>query len=68
MTDRRLAVLEAAVAKAVSDPAFLAEGEKRQLPTDYVNAANTHKNATTIVRTMTAPQRKLVQDIIAGAR
>ena len=68
MTDSRLAFLEAAVAKALRDPIFLAEGDKRQLYTDYVDGAGTRKNATSIVTTVTADQRKLVQDILAGAR
>ena len=68
LTDSRLAFLEAAVKKAVSDPSFVAEGEKRQLYTDYVDAAGTRKNATSIVTTVTPEQRKLVQDILARAR
>jgi putative tricarboxylic transport membrane protein len=68
MTDSRLAFLEAAAAKAVSDPNFLAEGAKRQLYTDYVDAAGTRKNALSIVTTVTPEQRKLVQDILARAR
>jgi tripartite-type tricarboxylate transporter receptor subunit TctC len=68
MSDSRLAYMEAAVAKATSDPAFLAEGEKRQLYTDYVNAAGTLKNALSIVTAVTPEQKKLVQDILAGAK
>jgi tripartite-type tricarboxylate transporter receptor subunit TctC len=68
MTDSRLAFMEAAVKKATSDPAFLAEGDKRQLYTDYVDGAGTRKNATSIVTTVTPEQRKLVQDILAKAR
>jgi tripartite-type tricarboxylate transporter receptor subunit TctC len=68
MSESRLAFLEAAVKKALSDPAFLAEGEKRQLYTDYVDGAGTRKNATSIVTTVTPEQRKLVQDILARAR
>jgi tripartite-type tricarboxylate transporter receptor subunit TctC len=68
MTESRLAFLEAATAKAVRDPSFLAEGEKRQLYTDYVDAAGTRKNATSIVTTVSPEQRKLVQDILAKAR
>ena len=49
-------------------PSFLAEGDKRQLYTDYVDAAGTRKNATSIVTTVTPEQRKLVQDILARAR
>jgi tripartite-type tricarboxylate transporter receptor subunit TctC len=68
ISDPRMAYLEAAVAKALRDPAFLAEGEKRQLYTDYVDAAGTRKNALSIVTTVTPEQRKLVQDILARAR
>jgi tripartite-type tricarboxylate transporter receptor subunit TctC len=68
LSDSRLAFLEAAVAKAVKDPAFLAEGDKRQLYTDYVDAAGTRKNALSIVSTVTPQQRKLVQNILARAR
>jgi tripartite-type tricarboxylate transporter receptor subunit TctC len=68
MSDSRLAFLEAATRKSVSDPNFLAEGEKRQLYTDYVDAAGTRKNAMSIVTTVTPEQRKLVQDILARAR
>jgi len=68
MTDNRLAFLESAVAKAVSDPDFLTEGDKRQLYTDYVDGAGTRKNAVDIVTTVTPEQRKLVQDILARAR
>jgi tripartite-type tricarboxylate transporter receptor subunit TctC len=68
MTDRRLAFLEAAVQKAVTDPKFVAEGDKRQLYTDYVNAAGTRKNAMSIVTNVTPEQKKLVQDILARAR
>jgi tripartite-type tricarboxylate transporter receptor subunit TctC len=68
MTEGRLAFLEAAVKKALSDPAFLAEGDKRQLYTDYVDGAGTRKNATSIVTAVTPEQRKLVQDILARAR
>ena len=68
MADSRLAFLEAATKKAVSDPSFVAEGEKRQLYTDYVDGAGTRKNAVSIVTTVTPEQRKLVQDILARAR
>jgi tripartite-type tricarboxylate transporter receptor subunit TctC len=68
MTESRLAFLEAAVRKSVSDPSFLAEGEKRQLYTDYVDAAGTRKNAVSIVANATPEQRKLVQRILARAR
>ncbi len=68
MTDSRLAFLEAAVQKAVSDPNFVAEGDKRQLYTDYVDAAGTRKNAMSIVTNVTPEQRKLVQKVLARAK
>src|SRR5262245_8179479 len=68
MPESRLSFLEAATAKAVSDPQFLAEGDKRQLYTDYVDAAGTRKNAMSIVTTITPEQKKLVHDILARAR
>jgi tripartite-type tricarboxylate transporter receptor subunit TctC len=68
MTDNRLAFLEAATKNAVSDPSFLAEGEKRQLYTDYVDAAGTRANAMSIVSNVTPDQRKLIRDILAKAR
>jgi tripartite-type tricarboxylate transporter receptor subunit TctC len=68
MPESRLSFLEAATAKAVSDPQFLAEGDKRQLYTDYVDAAGTRKNAMSIVTAITPEQKKLVHDILARAR
>jgi hypothetical protein len=68
MTASRLAFLEAATKKSVSDPSFLAEGEKRELYTNYVDGAGTRKNATSIVTNVTPQQKKLVQDILAKAR
>jgi tripartite-type tricarboxylate transporter receptor subunit TctC len=68
MSEGRLSFLEAATAKAVSDPQFLAEGDKRQLYTDYVDAAGTRKNAMGIVTAITPEQKKLVHDILARAR
>jgi tripartite-type tricarboxylate transporter receptor subunit TctC len=68
MTDSRLAFLEAATKKSVSDSSFLAEGEKRELYTNYVDGAGTRKNATSIVTNVTPEQKKLVQDILAKAR
>ena len=68
MSDSRLAFLEAAVAKSVKDPNFLAEGDKRQLYTDYVDGAGTRKNAMDITSNVTPEQKKLVQSILARAR
>ena len=68
MSDSRLAFLEAAVKKSVSDKSFLAEGDKRQLYTDYLDGAGTRKNAMSIVANVTPEQKKLVQDILARAR
>jgi tripartite-type tricarboxylate transporter receptor subunit TctC len=68
MAESRLSFLEAATAKAVSDPQFLAEGDKRQLYTDYIDAAGTRKNAMSIVTAISPEQKKLVQNILARAR
>jgi len=68
MAESRLAFLEAATRRSVQDPNFLAEGEKRQLYTDYVDAASTRENAMSIITNVTPEQRKLVQDILARAR
>ena len=68
MSESRRAFLEAAVRKAVNDPNFLAEGEKRQLYTDYVDAAGTRENAVSIVSKATPEQKKLVEKILARAR
>jgi tripartite-type tricarboxylate transporter receptor subunit TctC len=68
MSESRRAFLEAAVRKSVNDPNFVAEGEKRQLYSDYVDAAGTRKNAVSIVTNATPAQRKLVQKILARAK
>jgi tripartite-type tricarboxylate transporter receptor subunit TctC len=68
MTESRLAYLEAATQKVAQNPDFLAEGEKRQLYTDYVNAAGTRANAMSIVGNVTPEQKKLIQNILAKAR
>src|SRR5882672_11541969 len=68
MPESRLSFLETATAKAVSDPQFLAEGDKRQLYTDYVDATGTRRNAMSIVTAITPEQKKLVHDILAKAR
>jgi hypothetical protein len=60
-------VTEAVTKKAVSDPKSLAEGGKRQLYTDYVDAAGTRANAMSIVTNVTPKQRKLVPDVLAKA-
>jgi tripartite-type tricarboxylate transporter receptor subunit TctC len=68
MADSRLAFLEAAVRKSVSDPNFLTEGDKRQLYTDYLDGAGTRRNAISIVANVTPDQKRLVQTILARAR
>ena len=68
MTDSRLTFLEAAVKKSVSDPAFLAEGDKRQLFTDYLDGAGTRKNALSLVANVTPEQKQRVQTMLARAR
>ena len=65
---RRLAFLEAAVKKSVTDPQFLAEGHKRQLYTDYLDGAATSKNALSLVANVTPEQKKRVQAILLRTR
>jgi tripartite-type tricarboxylate transporter receptor subunit TctC len=68
MPAARIGYMQAAVRRALQDRQFLAEGDKRQLYTDYVDAAGTRKNAMTIVVDSTPEQRKRVQNILAKAR
>jgi tripartite-type tricarboxylate transporter receptor subunit TctC len=68
LSESRLAFLEAAVKKATSDKNFLAEGDKRQLYTDYLDGAGTRKNAMDIVANVMAEQKKRIQTILARAR
>jgi tripartite-type tricarboxylate transporter receptor subunit TctC len=68
VSDARLKYLEAAVKKSVSDKAFLAEGDKRQLYTDYLDGAGTRNNALSIVANVTPEQKKRIQTILARAR
>lgn len=62
----RLAFMEAAVKKTVTDPEFLAEGDKRQLYTDYLDGATTSKNALGLVENVTPDQKKRVKAILLG--
>jgi tripartite-type tricarboxylate transporter receptor subunit TctC len=64
----RLAFLQAAVKKALSDPALIADGEKTQRYIDYLDADTTRKNALDVVTNITPEQKKRVQDILARAR
>ena len=64
----RLAYLEAAVKKTLTDPALVAEGERSQRYIDYLAADVTRKNALTVVTDITPEQKKRVQDILAKAR
>lgn len=68
LPEGRAAVLEAAVKKSVSDPNFLAEGEKRHLYTDYLDGVGTRKNAMSLVANVTPEQKKRVQTILARAK
>ena len=60
--------MEAAVKKTVTDPEFLAEGDKRQLYTDYLDGATTSKNALSLVANVTPEQKKRVQAILLRTR
>jgi tripartite-type tricarboxylate transporter receptor subunit TctC len=61
----RLAYLQAAVKKALSDPALIAEGERTQSYIDYVDAEPTREEALKVVEAITAEQRERVKEILS---
>jgi tripartite-type tricarboxylate transporter receptor subunit TctC len=66
--ERRLAFLQAVARQVLNNPAIKAEGEKSQRYIDFVDAAQTRKNALTVVANVTPGQKKRVQGILAKAR
>ena len=61
----RLATLQAAVKKALSDPALIAEGERSQNYIDYVDAGPTREAARKVVEAITPEQRERVKAILS---
>jgi tripartite-type tricarboxylate transporter receptor subunit TctC len=62
----RLAHLQAAMKKALTDPALIAEGEKSQRYVDFVDAETTRKSALQVVTDITPERREQVRKILAA--
>jgi tripartite-type tricarboxylate transporter receptor subunit TctC len=62
----RLAHLQAAMKKALTDPALIAEGEKSQRYVDFVDAEATRKSALQVVTDITPERREQVRKILAA--
>jgi tripartite-type tricarboxylate transporter receptor subunit TctC len=60
----RLAYLQAAVKKALTDPALIAEGEKSQRYIDFVDAETTRKSTMKVVADVTPEQKERVKKIV----
>ena len=61
----RLAYLQDAVKRALTDPAIIAEGERTQRYMGYLDAETTQKNILRVLRDLTPEQRTRVKDIVA---
>jgi tripartite-type tricarboxylate transporter receptor subunit TctC len=61
----RLAFLQAAVRKALTDPALVADGEKSQRYIDFVDADPTRKSTLKVVADITPEQKERVKKIVA---
>jgi hypothetical protein len=61
----RLAYLQAAVKKALSDPALIAQGERAQSYIDYLDAEPTREEALKVVEAITPEQRERVKEILS---
>jgi putative tricarboxylic transport membrane protein len=68
MPAARLAFLQAAVRKTLTEPQLVADGERSQRYIDYLDADSTRKNAITVVTNITPEQKKRVQTILTKAR
>ena len=62
----RLAFLQAAVKKVLTDKAMVAEGERTQRYLDYGAPETTEKNVLKVVGSLTAEQTAAVQKVIMG--
>ena len=61
----RLAYLQAAVKKALSDPALIAEGERTERYVDYLDAEPTREAALKVVEAISPEQRQRVRTILS---
>ena len=64
----RLAFMQEAVRKALTDPALVAEGEKSQRYIGYEDAETTRKRTLAVVTELTPEQRARVKGILAHAQ
>jgi hypothetical protein len=65
MPPQRLAVLQASVAKALSDPALIAEGARTQRHIGYIDATRTRRNVEKVLAEPTPAQRDEIKALIA---
>jgi tripartite-type tricarboxylate transporter receptor subunit TctC len=61
----RLAYLQAAVNKALTDPALIAEGERTQFYVDYSDGEATREAALKVVESITPEQRQRVRNVLS---
>ena len=61
----RLAFVNAAVARALKDPALIAEGEKSQRYVDFIGPEETRKAVNSAIGQLTPEQRKTVQSVLS---
>lgn len=61
----RLAVLQDAVKKALTDPALIAEGERTERYVEFLDAEATRQAAAEVVETITTAQREQVRAILS---
>ncbi len=60
----RLAVLQAAVKKALSEPALIAEGERMQYPIEYGDAEVARRAMVDVVANLTPTQRARIKSVV----
>ena len=64
MPPARMAFLQAAMKKVLSDPALIAEGEKTQRYIDYQDPDTTRKMALSVVGSLSDAQRKKIKEVV----
>jgi tripartite-type tricarboxylate transporter receptor subunit TctC len=65
MSPSRLAFMQAAVKKALTDPDVIAEGERTQRYIDFQDAETTRKRTLAVVADVTPEQKKRVNEILS---
>ena len=64
MAPGRLAVLQAAVRKGLSEPALIAEGERMQYPIEYGDAELARRAMVDVVSNLTPQQRARIKTVV----